>query len=314
MLNVKHIAVFRAVVRAGSISAAARQLHVSQPAITRTIRLLEESLGLPLFLRLGGRLQMTREAEELMSGVERLFGSVAAVEQMAAEIRDGFSGSISIATVPTIGSVLVTRAIERFHRQYPRVRFDMKSLPSRLVAEAVAKHHVDFGIMDSRHNGSNMEVIELCRSEMGCVARAAHPLSRLRQVGPADIAGETLISFDGETATGWQLRAAFQDAKVDAHVTMTINSTAAAYALVQAGVGLAIVDSFPMFSGAFDDLVIRPFRPLLQTKPHIAMSNSNPVPQIARTFIKVLKTITGELIADSRGILKKPEPVRKNAP
>ena len=110
MLNVRHLAVFRAVVKAGSISAAARVLHVSQPAITKSVRLLESEIGLPLFLRVNGRIVLTPEAEVLMPEVERLFGNVAAVRQLAEEIRDGFSGSVSLATVTTLSASLVANA------------------------------------------------------------------------------------------------------------------------------------------------------------------------------------------------------------
>jgi DNA-binding transcriptional LysR family regulator len=313
MLNVKRLAVFRTVVRTGSISAAARHLHVSQPAITKTIRLLEEELGWPLFLRVSGRLILTPEAEELMSSIERMFGSVGAVQQMADEIRDGFSGSISIATVMTLSPTLVAKAVERFHHQYPRVRFDISALPTRLVNNAVDTHQVDMGIVDSPKIGADMEVVELCRSETGCVMRADHPLARHKRLGPVDIAPYTLISFSNETFPGWQLRSALHDAQTGGQVIFTVNNSHTAYTLVQAGVGIGVVDTFPMFTGAFPDLVILPFLPLIQTNPHVAFSRSHAVPQIAHTFVEILKRTTNDLIDASAGMLKPPTtgPLRK---
>jgi len=114
LLNVRYLAVFRAVVKTGSISAAARHLHVSQPAVTKTVRLLEEGIALPLFFRANGRLQLTPEAESLMPEVERLFANVEAIQHLADEIRDGFSGSLSIATVTTLSTSLVANAVGLF--------------------------------------------------------------------------------------------------------------------------------------------------------------------------------------------------------
>jgi DNA-binding transcriptional LysR family regulator len=153
LLNVKHLVVFRAVVKAGSISAAARVLHISQPAVTKTVRLLEAELGLSLFLRVNGRLVLTSEAEELMPEVERLFGNVAAVRHLADEIRDGYSGSLSVATVTTLSPTLVARAIERF-RHHPRV--PSTSGASRHVVDAIATHQVDVGIIDAA-SGAEMD-------------------------------------------------------------------------------------------------------------------------------------------------------------
>ncbi len=143
MLNVRHLAVFRAVVKTGSVSAAARILHISQPAATKTLHMLEAQIGLPLFLRIKGRLVSAPESEALMTEVERLFGNVEAVRQLADEIREGFSVSIRIATVATLSATLVANVIERFHRQHPRVRFDIKSLSTRQVTDYVTNNQVD---------------------------------------------------------------------------------------------------------------------------------------------------------------------------
>jgi hypothetical protein len=127
------------------------------------------------------------------------------------------------------------------------------------------------------------------------------------RLGPADIAKETLISFSDETLTGWQLRQAFHDAGVSGHVTFTVNHTHTAYVLVQAGIGIGIVDAFPMLTGAFPDLVILPFRPVMQTRPHVVFSKTRAVPLVARRFAAVLQEITGAMIAGSNGMLKRPE-------
>src|SRR5580693_2527309 len=76
MINVRHLAVFRAVMKTGSVSAAARVLNVSQPAITKTLQLVESRIGVPLFRRLKGRLHATAESMLLMPGVDQIFGAV----------------------------------------------------------------------------------------------------------------------------------------------------------------------------------------------------------------------------------------------
>jgi DNA-binding transcriptional LysR family regulator len=306
VLNVKRLAVFRAVVRSGSVSAAARQLHISQPAVTKTVRLLEEEVGLALFLRVNGRLVLTPEADALMPQIERLFANVGAVRHLADEIRDGFSGSLSVATVTTLSATLVAKAVQNFHRQYPGVRFDIKALSTRHVVDAVVGHQVDLGVVDVPSSGVDLEVAELCRAEVGCVVRTDHPFARRRQLEAKDIAPETLISFSDDTYTGWQLREAFQRARVNGQVTFTVNNAHTAYALVQAGIGIGIVDSFAMLTGAFGDLTIRPFRPVIQTSPHVVFSKSHAVPLVARNFAGALKSVMDGFIAGSGGMLKPP--------
>jgi len=305
MLNVRHLGVFRAVVKTGSVSAAARTLHISQPAVTKTVRLLEDEIGLPLFSRIKGRLVSTPESEALMPEIERLFGNVEAVKHLADEIREGFSGSISIATVATLSATLVATTIKRFHKQFPRVRFDIKALSTRHAIDFVANNQVDVGILDVPATGVDLEVKELCRSEVGCVMRGDHPLAKRKALAPKDIAGETLISFAEDTLAGWGLREAFHAAGLQSHITFTVNHTLSAYALVEAGVGVGVVDAFPMLSGSHPRLVIRPFRPVIETRPRVVFSKTRPVSLITRKFVAEILKVMDDLIADSHSMLKR---------
>ena len=305
MLNVRHLAVFRAVVRTGSVTTAARMLHVSQPAVTKTLRLLEERMGLPLFLRIKGRLVCTPEAETLMPEVERLFGNVEAVAHLADEIREGYAGSITIATVATLSASLVSTSMTRFHAKYPSVRFDMKALATRHVLDYVNSGQVDIGVLDLLTGGGDVETHELCRAEIACIMRDDHALARRRTLGPRDLADETLVGFADDTMTGWRVREAFRASGTPCHITFTANHTMSAYALVQSGTAIALVDPFPMISGAYAGLIMRPFRPAIEMKPTAVFSRTRPVSQIARKFLTEMTSVAGEMIAAS-SLLKRP--------
>lgn len=296
MLNVRALTVFRAVANTGSVSAAARMLHVSQPAVTKSVRLLESSIGLPLFFRANGRLQLTPEAEALLPEVERLFSNVQAIQHLADEIRDGVSGSISIATVTTLSTTLVGNAAAKFHQQHQGLRFDIRSMNTRRAIDTVAMHQVDLGVVDVAPSGQDLEATELCRVEVGCVVRMDHPLAARRQLKPADLVGHPLIGFSEETYTGRHLRNAFEDSGVPFRVSFTVNHTRTAYTLVQAGAGVAFVDAFPKLAGDFPDLRIVRFRPMIETRPHVVFSKTRAVPVIARNFVRVLKEEVDKLV------------------
>jgi DNA-binding transcriptional LysR family regulator len=301
VLNVRYLTVFRAVVKTGSISAAARMLHVSQPAITKSVRLLESSIGLPLFFRANGRLQLTPEAEALLPEVERLFNNVQAIQHLADEIRDGFSGSISIATVTTLSTTLVGSAVAKFHQQHQGLRFDIRSMNTRHAIDAVATHQVDIGVVDVTPTGLDLEATELCRAEVGCIVRRDHPLAALRQAKPADIAPYPLIGFSEETYTGRHLRNAFEDTGTPFQVRFTVNHTRTAYTLVQEGAGVAFVDAFPKLAHSFPDLRIVRFRPLIETRPHAVFSKTRAVPVMARNFVRVLQDEADKLVSRGGG-------------
>ena len=111
MINVRHLAVFRAVMQMGTVSGAARMLNVSQPAVTKSLQLLESHLGVTLFERVKGRLKPAGDSEILMPEIDRLFSMILSVEQLAEEVRRGHKGHVAIATVGTLASSLVASAV-----------------------------------------------------------------------------------------------------------------------------------------------------------------------------------------------------------
>jgi DNA-binding transcriptional LysR family regulator len=306
-MNVRHLAVFRAVAKTGSVSSAARLLHISQPAVTKTLHILEESLGLQLFERIKGRLLITPEAQTLMPQVERLFVNVDAVQQLSEEIRQGFAGSLTVATVATLASSIVSVAISRFHREHPKVHFDLKAFSTRQVLEAVSNNQVDVGIIDVSESGTDLEVHELCRADIVCVMRADHPLASLSRLTPKDIAKETLITFAEDTTSGWAVREALRKQKLPVHIAFTVNHTLAAFSLAQEGSGIALVDPFPMLLGTFPRLVMRPFRPAIESRPRVLLSKARPTSIISGMFVKMLKLVADEMVAESRFLLKSPQ-------
>jgi DNA-binding transcriptional LysR family regulator len=316
MLNVRHLEVFRAVMRTGSVTGAARALRVSQPAVTKSLQLLEGRIGLSLFTRIKGRLQCTPEAEALLPEIERVFGTLNSIDSLASELRGGYSGRVAIASSATLTSSLIPAAIERFRQNRPRIRFDIRALASRHVIEEVRNSQVDVGVLDFPLGGEDFEAHELCCGEIGCVMRVDHPLAKRASIGPKDLGNDDLIGFSETTFTGASVHEAFRASNVPCQISYTTNQTFAAYALVQGGAGIAIVDPFPLLSGAFTDLLIRPFRPKIELRPRVILPRARPVSQVSRWFVQEMVEVTKEMVAGAKRALNGPrlrQPA-KNAP
>ena len=93
-MNLRQLEIFEAVMRTGSLSAAARSLGVSQPAISKALRLAEQEAGFVLFRRIRGRLFPSPEAETLLPQVERVRSEIGAVSLLLKQLRDGHAGSV----------------------------------------------------------------------------------------------------------------------------------------------------------------------------------------------------------------------------
>lgn len=304
MLNVRQLRVLRTVMQTGSVSAASRILHISQPAVTKSIHLIESTVGMALFARIKGRLVQTPEAEEMLPELDRLFGTLQSIEELAERVRDGFVGQIRVATVAALSSSVVGAAMVRFQRERTGVRFDIRALSTRHVIDYVSHDQVEIGVIDIPINNPEIEMRELCTAEIGCVMSSGHSLARSRTITPAMLSNENLITFAEDTLTGASLRETLRTAGKPFRIVYTTNQTLSAYSLVRSGAGIALVDPFPSLDGSFGDLVVRPFRPATELKAQIILSRRKPTSQLALDFVETLKSVSKELASQPGSLLK----------
>ena len=102
MINLRHVEVFYAIMRAGSITEAARVLNVTQPAVSVALKQFEARLQMKLFDRVGGRLQPTPEAKALLPDIAEIFGRLGAVERFSQDLAEGTRGMLSRRTPPPV--------------------------------------------------------------------------------------------------------------------------------------------------------------------------------------------------------------------
>jgi len=299
MINVRHLAVFRAVVRCGSVSGAARILHVSQPAVTKTLQNIQDRLGVPLFVRIKGRLHATPESALLMPKVDQIFRAVEDVEHLAEEISGGGVGRISLATVSTLNTAIAMSAVASYRKIRPNVVFDIRALSTKDVMELVSNNQVDLGLLDVEQGEGYFETQELCRALIGCVVPRDHRLAGRRSVRPKDLKGEVLVSFTDDTMTGSALRERFRIADTSLKISITSNQSLAACVLAQSGAGIALVDPFPMLTGLFPKLTIIPIDPPIEIRPRIIFPPTRPLSIAAGEFVHMIKQVVANLVPSS---------------
>src|SRR5512132_3990381 len=106
-LSLRHIEVIRAVLRAGTLTSAARQLAVSQPGISRVLRNAENRLGLTLFERRAGRLYPTPEVLALYPDIEKIFAEIDTIQRTATDLQRVRGGRLSLVSIPSIATTIL---------------------------------------------------------------------------------------------------------------------------------------------------------------------------------------------------------------
>src|SRR5579875_64147 len=129
-MNLRQCEVFRAVMEAGTVTAAAERLHVSQPAISKILAQLEQELGFRVFLRQRQRLLPTPEAQALYQEVRRAFVGLDYLTRFAADLRDLRQGHLVLAASHAVCSFYLPGVVAGFLRDHPGLSVSMHAMDS----------------------------------------------------------------------------------------------------------------------------------------------------------------------------------------
>ena len=282
--------------QAGSVTAAARNLNITQPAVSNVLKHAEQQLEFKLFQRIAGRLHPTPEASDLLPDVSEIFGRVGTLNRLIQDIRDGRSGRLVIATSPTLVHAFLPRAIALFRSRSPAVHVSIQSLPTPLAIERVARREVDMGIVYAPVADPGVDAQDLVTTEIACVVRKKHALARKRRISAADLAGESVISLGATTRLGTLIEEECRKAGAPIpHVAIEASSSLAACLMAAEGAGVALVDGSTALSGKIGDLVYRPFHPRIRVRVQLIYPRDRPRSRAAVQLAQQLqRTVTRE--------------------
>jgi len=290
-MNLRQIEMFRAVMATGSISGAARLLSVSQPAISRLLAYTEDRLGLTLFERVKGRVQATPEARLLFAEAEQVHQGVARVNELAEELRRGSAGSIRLVASPSVGHVLVPKAVARFRQAHPNVRVELEILTLVELIARIASQRADIGITSMAVEDPTVKTELIGKGRLQVIFPAGHSLGEKRLIRPADLAAHPLIGYGSETPYGMVVNRALGAAQKDIRVNTQVRFAPNACCLVEAGAGVAIVDQFVLMDDAWPNIRSRPLVPKTTTHAHLLSSRIEPLSRIARSFADDIRSL-----------------------
>ncbi|WP_424136227.1 LysR family transcriptional regulator [Roseomonas chloroacetimidivorans] len=300
-MNARQLEVFRAIMRSGTLTAAAQLLNVSQPAISKILRHLESQLGYHLFERAGGRLHATAEAQLLYADADRVFREIEAVRDLAVRIRERQVGLLRIGASAPPGFAVLPRALGAFQARHPGVKVVLRTLPAEELSEKILVGEVDLGLTLSTIRVPMVQAELLTTTPVIALLPAASPLALRPSVGPADLAGERLISYGSHADVGPLLDAAFEREGLVRQVHTEIAMAISALPLVQAGLGVALVDGMLPWE-SFPGVAARPFLPRVLMSLSLVTSGTRPASRFVRDIAEDIRAaVTGTNGASAKG-------------
>jgi DNA-binding transcriptional LysR family regulator len=240
-MDIRQLEMFQAVAEEGSFTRAGERLHVSQSAVSRQIKLLEEELGGVLLHRRGKGVILTHPGELLLKTGNRLFRDIQDVVWQISETHQLRRGTLRLGGGMTVCIYILPKLLKKYRSLYKQVDLRVTSGTSESILRMVRNHEVDLGLLTLPIVAKDLEVIPALKEEMGVVTALGHPLARKRSVQPQDLAKLPLILFEQGSNTRKVLDQFFLEEQIPVDLAMETENVEIIKAMVANGIGITII-------------------------------------------------------------------------
>lgn len=278
----------RALMQSGTTSKAAVRLGLSQSAISRSISSLEARTGRILFERDGGRLRPTSEAAQLNRRLDPLFEALDRIDGPSEQAQE----SLRIIAPPTYAHRFLVHHIATFLAANPHYFVSLEVSSSEEVIRGVQELRFDLGLagVELSREGVNLTPFRL--SMAVCAMVNSHPLAKLETIHPQDLHDEPLIALTHRHARRAQLEKVLTNSRSTPRIVAEASTSFAAVDLAREGLGVTVVNPFPVLQYRSADLTFRPFASPIEYRSYFVTPEHRPTPAIARAFIRHLRLHT----------------------
>ena len=284
-MNLRHMEVFHAIMRTGSVTGAARALNVTQPAVSAILKHCEGQLKMKLFARVSGRLQPTAEAKAIFPEIDAIFGRVDAVNALTQDLVGGRLGTLSVAAAFPIANGYLAKAVATFVVERPNVRVALQSLTSPQVLDRVVHREVELGIAYEPVVSSEVETKVLMRTGIACVMAAGHPLARRKEVAVRDLEPYSIITYLPQALSRIYVDRALSAAGIVPNIVAQVSLSLTGIMLARHGTGVALVEPLLVASMGLPGVVTRPLKPRIDVKTLLIRHKTAPQSKIMNEFV-----------------------------
>jgi DNA-binding transcriptional LysR family regulator len=245
-MELDHVEAFLAIVRRGGFSRASSSLHLSQPAISRRIHLLERELGAPLFERLRSGVMLTDAGRAFLPHAEALRASMRDGIDAVHALRGTSRGTVTLGVVGTLANTMLTECLRRFREAHPAIDLRIRTALSAEVSDLVRRGDATLGLRYGLDPHPDLVSSKIHDERLVPVCSARHGLARKRRIEPGTLAGERWITFPSSTGTAHELYSStlahrLAACGLSASEIIPIDSLTAQKRMVEAGFGFALL-------------------------------------------------------------------------
>jgi len=242
--NLYPLHIFRLVARGGSVTRAAQELFISQPAVSAQLKALETAIGEPLFERMPRGMQLTPAGTILLEQVNRLFALYEEIPATVAALRGRVHGEVIVAASSTPGAYLVPELLRQFQESYPDVRPVLRVGDSAEVLEWLLDYQAPLGVIGEMSIAESLQSVEIGSDSLQLVAVAGDALCRVKQVKIEHLRGRTLLLREQGSSTRAGAERLLSERLKEFERVVEVPSSEAIKQAVASGLGIAVLSSW----------------------------------------------------------------------
>lgn len=238
-MTLKHIRVFVAVFQENSITAAARRLSMTQPAVSLAVREMETYYNTKLFERSGRGIRATEAARHMYADAARL---ISLYQEMDREMKNWNSeGQLRVGSSISIGSCVLPRLVMDFSRKYPDLKVQVKINSSDIIERDILENKLDFALIEGRIHSDRIRSQVFMDDELVPVCSRFHPLANAKNVPVEDLREERFLMREKNSGTRELAESNFAVQGLFIEPVWESSSTAALVNAVIAGLGISVL-------------------------------------------------------------------------
>ena len=304
MISLWQMTVVREIMKAGSISAAARQLGRTQPALSATVKELERNMNCQLFERQKGRLIPVPEAFFLLDRANEILEQVDDLKQLLKSGGEVTPTKINVSSMPVFGDHFLPPIIAKFSKTHPKANFQVAIQGSPEVISSMETQRFDVGLAE---RGKESDLIHCQSYDVDCVCALpkGDPLLTKSVIEPTDLAGRPCASFLPEHHIAKALKAAFDKAGVDFDPKFQMQNGAAQYEIIGSGAGFGVFSPLNAWIhrrlwSNNNNIAFRRFAPKITYQFSIITPKRRPLSRAAVAFERALEAAVIQMLDEAQ--------------
>jgi DNA-binding transcriptional LysR family regulator len=246
MIDIQKIETFLSAAENLSLSEAAKQLHLSQPTVSHQIKVLEQELGITLFIRVNTGLKLTEAGRLMLPWARRLLHDTNDLKDMMTSLQSEIVGELRIACSTTAGKYILPQMAARFSQRYPGIKVRILACGPEHAALKLLDGEAHISVVSSENADACLEAQEFFRDQITLIVPSTHRWAKRNKIAPEEILEEKIIMREETSGTRKMVLTELVKYDIsldDLNVFLELGNAEAIVRTVAAGYGISFVSS-----------------------------------------------------------------------